>query len=396
MAIPTWVDTAYLGSGPEDITAYGRDKAGWTSMRGTSQIVQTGFVSQAGQLRQVISNNDRRFDPLYTSSPLDGYLLPEVYFDKVATWPAGGTDYPVFAGQIAEWPQEYDAFGRDQTVPLEVFDDIKVLAGASQVTLTRPSERTGERIQAILTAMGYGGSTDIATGYAVVSSIRRSQGSVSAWSHIADCVNAEWGDLYVDDDGTLVFRDRATIFTESRSLTSQATFSDTGSLKYSDIKLDALEIVNDCTVTYGTRGRSVHAADSTSKTQYGTKSLPLTTILAGKSAAKSYARWLVYRYKDRTVVPTQITVKPGANPTTYFPQVLGRKLSDMITVVRTPQVDGVASDPISVKCWIRGIQHTYSDHVWQSTTFYLQDASWLDGLFILGTSEIGSSDVLVV
>lgn len=388
MAIPTWVDTAQFNAGDEDITAYGRDVVGWTVMRGTSSIVQTGFVAQAGTYSQTLNNLDRRFDPNFTSGPHFGDLVPNVGFDKHVTY--APTTYPFFVGAIDDWPQSYPSIGVDQVSQIQAFDAIKKMAEGAQVSLTRHSEYTGARISAVLTALGLS-TGDIAHGNAIVAPIKKSQGSITAWSHITDCVNAEWGDIYVDRSGNIVFRDRTQIIL---SASSSATYSDTTTLKYADITMAALPIVNDCTVGYGTRGRTVHFSNSASVTSYGLRSLTANTILNERSAAKQYAHWIVSRYKDPITVPASITIKPGGNPTVYFPEILDRELGDVITVVRTPTSGGELSDPITNDVFIRGIQHTYSGHVWQSTTYYLQDASWVPGFFILGTSVLGGTDVL--
>lgn len=394
MTNPTWVDSAEFGTlGTTDITQYGRDEAGWTINRGATSPPQTGFIAGVGSLSWTLANTDRRFDPNYASGAYFPDIHPNVDISKTATF--GGTAYPMIWATIDEWPQSYPSAGIDQVSSVTAYDAVRSFSEASQVTLTRPMERTGERIQAILDAMGWSIPTDVDVGTAIVLPIKRSEGSVSGWSHISDCVNAELGDLYFEADSTLVFRDKQRIFTESRGMTSQATFSDTSSLRYSDITMLDVPIVNDVTVTYGVHGRSVRSTDSASIDAYRNRSIAVTTNLAGRSAALHLANWLVFRFKDPVSVPLSITIKPGANPNIYFPQVLGRKLCDMVTVIRTPKVNGVASAAVSTKCWIRGISHAYANHVWESTTFYLQDASWLDGLFILGTSNIGSSDVLV-
>lgn len=395
MTLPTIGFSVAFGGTATAIKSYARDRPGFTTMRGATTPSPTGFIASAGALTLTLDNRDRRFDPHYTSGPYYPNLVPNTAGTLTANYAA--TDYNVFTGTIDEWPQTYPSSGIDQTTPTQAFDAIKKLSEASQVTLTRSAEYTGTRISAILTAIGWPGATSIATGNTIVGAIKANQGSVTAWSHISDCVNAEFGELYIDTDGTLVFRDRSTIATASRSSSSQATYSDTSTtLMYSDIQMTTLPIINECAVTFGPSGETVVESDSTSITAYGRRSLALNLILEDLCQAESYARWIVKRYKDPLNVPLSITFSPHRAESTLFPQVLGRKLCDLITVTRTPKVTGVASAATTTDCWIRGIAHSYADHAWTSTTFYLQEASWITDLFTLGTSALGGSDTLML
>src|SRR6476646_701700 len=107
MAIPSWVDTvSFETAGDVDITSFGRD-AGWTTQRGTTSLVTTGFVANAGTYQATLNNRTRVFDPNHATGTYFGDLVPGVQFQKVATWNA--VDYPLFFGNIDDWPQEYPA-----------------------------------------------------------------------------------------------------------------------------------------------------------------------------------------------------------------------------------------------------------------------------------------------
>ncbi len=374
MAIPTWVDTAGFVSGNADITAYGRD-SGWTTQRGTTSIVTSAFVADAGTYSSILSNRDRRFDPNYTSSPYSPDLVPDVPFTKVATFAA--TPHSVFTGFVDEWPQLYPVLGKDQTVDLSASDAIRFFSEAQYaLTARRRAEPSGARIQAVVDATGWPGPTDIDPGVSVVGPL--ALGVVSAWSHMQDVCAAEFGDLYVAKDGTLTFRDRNRTVTETRSIVSQATFTDATGLKYADVTMGSPPIVNDCTITFNDKGSQVNAQNATSIAKpWGLKSLNLTLPLEGRTQAQALADWLVFLYKNPITTFTSITIKPERDATNLFPQILSRELSDLITVTRTPIGGGSA---LTRTCWIRGISHSYANHAWTSTTFTLQDASWVAGL----------------
>ncbi len=386
MAIPTWVDSATFGGTVTDITAYGRD-VGWSTTRGAGSPSVTGFVASAGNYTSTLANRTRRFDPNYASGPYYPNVVPGVAFKKVATWAA--TPYNIFYGQVDDWPQLYPAVAKDQTVDFHCTDAVGFFSGCQFPTI-RPAEPSGTRIAAVIASTGWPGPTAISTGQTIVNALP--YGVVSAWSHMQDVCNSELGDLYVNAGGTVVFRDRSLIISETRSSVSQATFGDTSGLKYADVTMATTPIVNDCTITYDDKGNQVNSQDAGSiASPWGLKSLSLNLPIHTASAAQQYAAWIVGLYKTPLTTFASLTIKPGRDTTNLFPHVLGRELSDLITITRTPGVDTgngslVASTALTRDCWIRGIKHDYANHVWQSTTFTLQDASWRSNLFVWDSS----------
>ncbi len=362
-----------------DITSYCREQAGITVTRGVQQFVITGFAANAATLSCTLNNHDRRFDSLHIIGPyVDGGIVkvrPGVPILARAT--NNAVDYDLFTGTADGFPQQYPMNGTDQVVDLRATDSTALFAGAD-LTISRPAEYTGTRIAAIANAVGFTGARAISPGTTIVAALTRA--TVSAWSHMTDVANAEWGDLYFAKDGTLTFRDRDLIFSEARSTTSQATFGDQGTeLRYSDVELGSPPIVNDVTVAYGTHGRQVNHANVASQRKYGRKSLNVAFPINDVEIARQYAGWLVTRYKDELTTFASITIAPsrgegvtsGAN--NLFPQAFGRELGDRITVLRTPKGGG---SRISKECFIRGISHQYSGGVWRSTKFTLQDAAF--------------------
>jgi len=106
-----------------DITAYVR---GLSFQRGRSTELEQ---FQTGSASVVLSNADRRFDPLYASSPYAGALTPlrpiRIFIEHVD---GSGTSRPtaLFFGYIDGWPQTYETFG-DATVTINASDMFKVL-----------------------------------------------------------------------------------------------------------------------------------------------------------------------------------------------------------------------------------------------------------------------------
>ena len=106
-----------------DVTAYVR---GLSFQRGRSTELDQ---FQTGSASVVLSNADRRFDPLYASSPYAGALTPlrpiRIKLEHIDGASVTQTT-PVFFGYIDGWPQTYETFG-DATVTVNASDTFKVL-----------------------------------------------------------------------------------------------------------------------------------------------------------------------------------------------------------------------------------------------------------------------------
>lgn len=107
-ASPTWTDvSAYLVSGK--------------STRGRQRELDR---FQAGALELVLRNEDRRFDPLYTSGAYYPNVKPMKRVRVTPNWAT--TDYPLFDGYIDSWDQAYD-IPRVATTIITATDLFKVL-----------------------------------------------------------------------------------------------------------------------------------------------------------------------------------------------------------------------------------------------------------------------------
>lgn len=381
------LELAFAG-GTVDVGESKGRQTGWASMRGTGQQCTTGFVAEAGYTNWTLDNRDRRFDPLRTSGPYYPDVTPGVDAQMVATWAA--TAHDVIAGKVDDFPQVFPvpATHREAVSPIRIVDAAGSLASMQIYNVPRPAERSGARMNAILDAIGWPGGRSIAAGNAIISPLERNQ--VSAWSHLQNVAMAEWGDFYIDSDNTIVFRSRDQIASESRSLTSQATYSDQvgATFQYSDIERATMPIYNDVTITFGSKGFQVNAQDATSiAAAWGLKSKQLSVPLHTQTQAQQYANWMVARYKNPVHTFSTVTFTPENNGAVLFPQLLVRKMSDMVTLTLDPLGD---SDPIVRNVWIRGIAHAMDNDVWKSTKFWVQDASWISGLFHVGVDHVGS------
>ncbi len=118
MARPTdWVDVQFAyGAAPDAVSptwtsekAYVRVYAGLTAKLGATQPSKD---LTSGELRLVLSNLTRRFDPSYAAGPLFGDLVPGVPVRVRVTY--NSVTETIFRGVVQRWPQEWA--GKDSTV----------------------------------------------------------------------------------------------------------------------------------------------------------------------------------------------------------------------------------------------------------------------------------------
>lgn len=370
--LPTLTLTAgFVGAGATDLSSRIRNQS-FSISRGSSQPSLTGFVPDAGTYTTTLNNRDRALDPSHTGGPYFGDLVPGV---PVALTYSGFGSGSLFTGSTKQWPQIYPAFKADQISTLSCTDGVAALAKAS-TTAVYVRELSGARIAAIITDVGYPGGTSIDGGTTYVPAVADGQSSSSAWSLLTDAANAEWGYLNVGADGTLTFLDRPDIFGSGFD-TPIAIFGDAGGseLPYSDIvvQYDDQQIVNDADLSYDANGNIAHADDPTSQGEpWGKLSWQQNFQVASGALARSFTNEVVRRYANPTIRIDQITIKPQHSPSTLWPIVLTLEPGQMFTVKVTPKGGG---SRISVNCYVRHIQHDFTESDGWTTTLQLQSGS---------------------
>lgn len=95
-------------TGTADITNYLLDE-GFSIRRGRTD--PTAPVA-AGRLTFALDNQDRRFDPEYTSSPYAPNVVPMKRVQINMQYPSGGTHYVLFSGFVESWEPDYAIDGR--------------------------------------------------------------------------------------------------------------------------------------------------------------------------------------------------------------------------------------------------------------------------------------------
>lgn len=393
------LDTNTLGAADTwtGITAWTRSG---TIVRPSTRQQGPVYAYQPGTATIILNNADGRFDPDNTGGPYvaggQTQLTAMVPVRVRAFW--DGTWYSLFTGYADSWDDDGQNYaGRYAETTLAATDGQKVLAGINLPPLDIPAgggETSGARISRILTAASW--YTDAArrvldTGNSTVQAATLGD---TAWNLAQAAADTEIGELYIDGDGAVVFRQRHAILTDARSATSQATFGDAaGELPYRSVTRarDDATIANDVQATTA-GGIMQEATDPASITKF---LFPRTytrdgLLLQDDASALSWAQWVLYVAKDDEDRFDELVIYPQRDPAALWPHALGRQIGDRITVTRRPP--GVSS-PVTKDCFIRGIRHEFnvSSASW-ATTWTLQDAGRYGSFLALDNATLGKLD----
>ena len=178
----------------------------------------------AGKCVLTLENDDRRFDPWYTLSPIYGLVAPRRGVRVVATY--GGTDYPLFKGKIEEI--EPTGHKGNRTVLITAYDGLRDL-GAVDVpdVALQTSITTDEAITAILTAAGWPlAERDLDVGNDTLG-YWWTPGGQKAKTNLDDLARSEFGAFFMARDGKATFINRRNYNTAAASGTlDQADMAD--------------------------------------------------------------------------------------------------------------------------------------------------------------------------
>lgn len=386
------LDTAELA--PVDLWTDVTDHvASFSTRRGATRAAGPNVRYEAGTATIVLRNEDRRFDPTNLDGPYVAGGVTQVEPMRAVRIRAGwdGTTWSVFRGFADAWEISYSGPNASEVV-LTATDAFKVFASydRDESVAAGAGEDSGARIDRVLDSISWP-DTDrvIATGDSTVQATTLAD---NVLTELLLTTDSELGEFYMDPEGRAVFRNRHALVEESRSNTSQATFGDEDpELRYADvgIEYDSDSIYNLLSIARE-GGTAQVVEDAASRTAYLTRTYQRhDLILETDAECADYADFLLHQSADPELRFAELTLRPRRDGDALFPQALGRKLGDRITVVRRPPGGG---DPIERDCLIRGVEHVMARGrtVWE-TRFVLQSATRLS-FFVLDSEALGVLD----
>jgi hypothetical protein len=316
----------------------------------------------AGSASVTLLNQDGRFNPNNLSGPYvsAGVTMVRPWRPMRIRFTWNGTTYDAYRGYVVSWPESIEEASPNagvSTVTMVCTDEFGSLARFNGVTqaLSGGGETTGARIHRILNAAGHTGTRAIDDGVMTCQPTDLGFNTVDGLKLTAD---SEGGAAWVDADGTVLFDGVFALIEKTRSNTVQAVFGDfPGDLPVADIGQEYNgDLLVNIVAWNRTNGAVQTSADATSRALYGDKqdSTKGNLVCEVDTQVKTLTDLWLQRYKDPEYRFTNITVKPRTDPSLMFPQVLERKIRDLIRVRRQPP-GGIT---VTQDVFIAGVSHT--------------------------------------
>ena len=340
----------------------------------------------AGSASVTLSNTARTFDPNYAAGAYFGNIKPGRWIRITATYDS--VDYQLYQGVIREW--EFGYSFPNEAVAIPRASDFMEDLNNGDITATTSAAISGTVIAEILNAANVI-PRSLDSGQETFQSV--SLANANALTAIQTADKSEGGGLsaiYCNELNQVVFEDRNSLSTNTRSNTSQATFG-TSALPVDEIDIDYSSdlIKNDVSLTR-IGGSAQTKTDSTSQDDYGRRSFSLTGLYNNSDPnVANIAQSYVDAFKDAELRVRSITIHPRMNDALMI-QALSRKIRDRITISYDPP-PGLAT--VTDEMFISGIEHRASaqDFI---TKFTLESVTGRSPYWALGTSELGTTTTL--
>jgi hypothetical protein len=283
--------------GNEGVATVFTVQAGWQRVVNTRTVVRNDRTAIASYIQWVGSGPAVAIgDQLW----LDGAQLEE---GKEATPYIGdaGTTHYLYTGYIESWPPRRNG-PLDADVTIHAVDGFAVLANVD-LNEVYGQQLSGAYVTQVLDDVGWPASERVIdAGNATIVSSNFTASPTQALGHLQDVARSEFGVLYVDAQGRLVFADRHHRLVYQN--TPVATFGDggpgSGEFPYSDLtpSYDVAEVYNEILVSQPGVSIPASSISAASIAQFFRRTLSYDTLLAVFGEADLAADYLLSRYKD--------------------------------------------------------------------------------------------------
>jgi len=283
----------------------------------------------AGSANVSLNNHNRDFDPLFTDSPYNGNIIPR----REIRISSG--DEIQFTGWIGDWDLTYTTDG-DSVAVAVASDALSILASQKLVANTPVAEKTGERINRILSESTVSWPLDlrlIDTGQATLGTQDR-EAETNALVYLQDVVNTEPGEFFVGKNGRTVFQDRS-IAPTSENL---VLFDKTDGIPFSNVNvIYGSELLYNEIIVGRSGGGTVTASNIASQNNYGIRSLAVTDLLLNDDADLfEYGSVWANRYSEPEYRFESLEVELGTITSAQQTAMLGLELGSIVQIRFTP------------------------------------------------------------
>jgi hypothetical protein len=345
-------------------------------------------VFQTGTCSVVIADQEGAFNPENTASPYYGLIQPLRKITITATDPATGIVWAMFAGYTTgfNYQQSRDV-GVVSTTTITAVDGFRLanLATLTTVAGSSAGDLSGARIGQILDAISWPASMrDIDAGQTTVQANPTT--SATALAKLQQCTDSEYGSIYIDASGNMVFQDRA--FTASSIGATPTVFADDGTaIPYSQVKFlfnDDL-VYNSGSVTR-IGGSPQTSENASSIALYFKHSYNRTDLIMQTDAvALDYVRAYIASRQATAVRTDMLSIDLNTTSTAGVTAALELDYFDPITVKST-QPAAIGTSTLDKTLQIFGVSHAVTPNTWVTTFTTLEP---IIDAFIIGSSQYG-------
>ena len=382
LGVNALADSASISVDVSDVVDSIRTTRGRTAL---SDVFQTGTMS----LRIIDQNG--YFNPMNPASPYYNLLTPMRKVTITATY--GSTTYPIFAGYITSYntttPRDV---GEVVYTEIQAVDGFRLFQNAqiTSVASATAGQTTGTRIGKILDAVGWPtGMRDIDTGQTTV---QADPGNLrTSLQALQTIESTEYGAVYMDAFGNLVFQDRQ--LTSTSVAGTPVVFNDNGTgISYNNAvwKLDDTLVFNKTSVTR-VGGTTQVATNQASIDKYFLHSYQEQNLLM-ETDANALDNALAFNASraETSIRCDAVTLDLyTANYNAGILAALGLDFFDPITVTTTQP----GSSTLTKTLQVFGVSHDIRPSNWKTTLTTLEpiiDSFILDSTLygVLGTSTL--------
>ena len=352
-------------------------------------------VFQTGTCSVVIADETGAFNPQNLSSLYAGLIQPLRKITITATDPATGIVWAMFAGYTTGFNYQQSRYvGEVSTTTITAVDGFR-LANLAQLTTVAGSAAgnlSGTRITQILDAIAWPNSMrDIDAGQTTVQANPTT--NATALAKLQQVTDSEYGSLYIDASGNMVFQDR--LFTESSVAATSTVFADNGTgIPYSQIKwlFDDTQVYNSASITR-IGGTAQTAENASSIALYFKHSYNRTDLIMETDAvALQYAQAYVASRQATTIRCDAISLDLNTTSTAGVTAALQLDYFDPITVKST-QPAATGTSTLDKTLQIFGVSHNVTPNNWVTTFTTLEP---IIDAYIIGSSQYGILDTSVL
>lgn len=336
-------------------------------------------VYDPGLANVVLQNRERIFDPLYTSSPFYGQIIPKrairISYDNQLA----------FVGVIDDWNFSYSPNG-ESLVSAAASDAFVYFSNQTLDTITYTAQKPGERIATVLSNASVNWpleNRDLETGLTTIAGDTVAQ-DTNVLDYLQTVTRSEPGSLFIGRTGNVVFKDRRTTATSGG-----VTFADDGT----GITYNALGIEYGSETLYneiliGATGGTAIANDLTSQAEYGVLNLTQTGLLIQSAEdVASIASILGQKYSQPEYRFKNLEVQLDELTTDQQLQILNLEIGSVVRIKFTP--NGIApaidryAEVIQISNGSNQVTHSVS----------LGFATLENALLVLDDAEFGKLDL---